>query len=146
VAALQYLKRFYKLVILSNVDNQSFEGSRKRLQVEFDAIVTAEDVGSYKPDLKNFDYLLARLAAGLDGTSIAKADILHTAQSLFHDHKPANAIDLASCWIDRRHLQGGLGATMSPGDTPRWDFRFTSMGAMAEAHRAEIHGLSLTGT
>ena len=62
--ALQYLKKFYKLVILSNVDNQSFEGSKRRLQVEFDAVVTAEDAGSYKPDPRNFEYLLQRLGVG----------------------------------------------------------------------------------
>lgn len=135
-AALQYLKRFYKLVILSNVDNESFAASNKRLQVQFDAVITAEDVGFYKPDPRNFDYLLHRLGA----MDLAKPDILHTAQSLFHDHKPANAIDLASCWIDRRHLQEGLGATSDPGGTPHWNYRFTTMGEMADAHRAEQTG------
>ena len=60
-AALQYLKKHYKLVILSNVDNESFAGSNKKLQVEFDAIYTAEDVGAYKPSDRNFEYLLANI-------------------------------------------------------------------------------------
>ena len=59
--ALEYLKKHYKLVILSNVDNESFKGSNNRLQVEFDAIYTAEDVGSYKPSDRNFDYMLEKL-------------------------------------------------------------------------------------
>jgi 2-haloacid dehalogenase len=46
--ALQYLKRHYKLVILSNVDNESFAASSKKLAVDFDAVYTAEDIGSYK--------------------------------------------------------------------------------------------------
>ena len=136
--ALRYLKKFYKLVILSNVDNRSFEGSRKRLQADFDAVITAEDAGSYKPDARNFDYMLERLAPGLGGAPIVKADILHTAESLFHDHKPANEFGLASCWIYRRHQQQGFGATMNPGDQPRTDFMFTSMAAMAQAHQEQL--------
>lgn len=137
VEALRYLSRFYKLVILSNVDNVSFEASKARLGVTFDAVVTAEDAGSYKPDPRNFDYMLARLAPGLGGPPIDSGDILHTAESLFHDHVPANAAGLASCWIDRRHAQPGSGATMDPGTMPRVDYRFTSMAALAEAHRTE---------
>ena len=82
--ALQYLKRHYKLVILSNVDRASFAGSNRRLGVEFDAICTAQDIGSYKPDPRNFRYVVeavARLGHG-------RGDILHTAQSLYHDHAP----------------------------------------------------------
>ena len=138
VDALRYLKRFYKLVILSNVDNASFESSKPRLGVPFDAVVTAEDAGSYKPDRRNFDYLLERLQGGLAGDRVAPADILHTAESLFHDHVPANALGLASCWIHRRHADAGFGATKDPGQMPRVDFRFTSMAALAEAHRAEL--------
>ena len=132
--ALRYLKRFYKLVILSNVDNESFAASNERLEVTFDAIVTAEDAGSYKPSPRNFDYMLERLRSA----AIAKGDILHTAESLFHDHGPANAIGLASCWIERRHRDEGFGATMDPGARPRTDFRFTSMAAFVEAHRAAL--------
>jgi len=134
VEALRYLKQHYKLVILSNVDNESFSHSNRRLGVAFDAIFTAEDVGSYKPSLRNFDYMLAKL----EGMGVAKASILHTAESLFHDHKPANQASLASCWIWRRHADQGFGATMPPGDRPKVDFRFTSMGEMAEAHRKEL--------
>jgi 2-haloalkanoic acid dehalogenase type II len=136
--ALQYLKKFYKLVILSNVDNQSFAGSNKRLQVEFDAIVTAEDAGSYKPSERNFEYMMERLGRGLGGQPIRKEDILHTAESLFHDHKPANRFGLASCWIYRRHKDEGFGATMNPGETPRYDFRFTSMAELASAHQEQL--------
>lgn len=136
--ALQYLKTFYKLVILSNVDNQSFEGSKKRLRVEFDAVVTAEDAGSYKPDPRNFEYMMQRLGAGLAGTAYGKQDTLHVAESLFHDHKPANEFGLACCWIHRRHQDRGFGATMHPGDMPRTDFKFTGMAALAQAHREQL--------
>ena len=129
--ALQYLKQHFKLVILSNVDNDSFQGSNRRLQVEFDAIYTAEDVGSYKPSDRNFDYMLEKL----DAIGIAKSDILHTAESMFHDHGPANRHGLASCWIYRRHDKTGFGATMNPGDMPTYDFRFNSMADLVEAHK-----------
>jgi 2-haloalkanoic acid dehalogenase type II len=135
-AALAYLKQHYKLVILSNVDRTSFAGSNKRLGVVFDAIYTAEDIGSYKPDPRNFEYLLAHLAE----RGIAKSQILHTAQSLFHDHAPAKKFGLASCWIDRRHAAAGWGATMPPPDGATYEFRFTSMQALADAHRAASGG------
>ncbi len=129
--ALRYLRSFYKLVILSNVDNASFAASQRKLGVEFDAIYTAEDIGSYKPDPVNFAYMLEKLG----GLGIAKADILHTAESLFHDHVPANQFGLASCWIHRRHEVEGFGATMNPGRMPRIDLRFTSMADLVRAHR-----------
>lgn len=131
--ALAYLKDHYKLVILSNVDNESFSFSNAKLGVAFDAIVTAEDVGAYKPSLSGFHYMLGKL----DARGIGKADILHTAESLFHDHGPANQLGMASCWIHRRHGDEGFGATMNPGEQPRFDVRFTSMGDFAEAHRRE---------
>jgi 2-haloalkanoic acid dehalogenase type II len=131
--SLQYLKRHFKLVILSNVDNASFALSNARLQVAFDAIYTAEDIGSYKPDSRNFDYMLRNLSA----LGVAKGDILHTAESLFHDHVPANKVGLRSAWIYRRHGDQGFGATMKPADMPRIDVRFDSMAALAKAHREE---------
>ena len=131
--ALQYLKQHYRLVILSNVDRSSFAGTLPRLGVAFDAICTAEDIGSYKPDPRNFAYLLGYLAA----LGVTKPQILHTAQSLFHDHAPANAAGLASAWIDRRHEAAGWGATSPPPADVHYDFRFTSLAEMDAAHRAE---------
>jgi 2-haloalkanoic acid dehalogenase type II len=132
--ALAYLKQHYKLVVLSNVDNESFAYSQRKLGVEFDAVYTAEDIGSYKPTQRNFDYMLEKLGErGID-----KAQILHTAESMFHDHQPANRNGLANCWIYRRHDKEGFGATMNPGDMPTVDFRFNSMAELAEAHRQSI--------
>ena len=130
--ALAYLKRHYQLVILSNVDRDSFGLSNARLGVAFDAIYTAEDVGSYKPDRRNFAYMLGALSE----RGFGRSDILHTAQSLFHDHVPAKEFGLASAWIDRRHEQAGWGAT-PPVAGARYDFRFDSLGAMAQAHASE---------
>jgi len=131
--ALRYLKQHFKLVVLSNVDRLSFAGSNERLGVEFDHIFTAQDIGSYKPDIRNFQYLLASLYA--DG--VGKGDLLHVAQSLFHDHVPANRMGVASAWIDRRAGKPGSGATVLPDPMPHYDFRFTTLAELADAHRAE---------
>ena len=132
--ALAYLKQHYRLVILSNVDRASFAGSNATLGVEFDEIFTAEEIGSYKPDPANFRYMLDALAArGFDA-----GDVLHTAQSLFHDHEPAVRLGLTTCWIDRRFETGGFGATAPPSAPVRVDFRFVSLEAMAEAHANEV--------
>ncbi|MGI6247600.1 MAG: haloacid dehalogenase type II [Pseudochelatococcus sp.] len=132
--ALQYLKKYYKLVILSNVDNVSFDASNKKLGVEFDAIYTAEDCGSYKPSDRNFEYMLAKLKT----LGIKKHEILHTAESMFHDHGPANRHGLASCWIYRRYDQEGFGATMHPGELPKYNFRFNSMADLVKAHQEAL--------
>ncbi len=132
--ALQYLAQHYQLIILSNVDNQSFQGSNDRLNIAFDAIYTAEDVGSYKPSDRNFEYMLEKLAL----RGIQPAEILHTAESMFHDHVPANRHKLASCWIYRRHNREGFGATMNPGKLPDYNFCFNSMAELVDAHKAAL--------
>mgnify|MGYP002037429079 FL=1 len=132
--SLAYLKAHFKLVILSNVDNASFAHSNKKLGVQFDAVYTAEDIGSYKPSPHNFEYMLENLAR----LGIAKEEILHTAESMFHDHGPANEFGLANCWIYRRHNQEGFGATMNPGDMPSYDVVFNSMTELVAAHKAEV--------
>jgi 2-haloacid dehalogenase len=132
--SLNYLKQFYKLVILSNVDRRSFAASAKRLGVAFDAVYTAEEIGSYKPDPRNFRYMIDALKR----SGHAQRDILHIAQSLFHDHAPANALGLCSAWIDRRQGGEGSGATPPPPEGVHYDFRFASMAELVEAHRDEL--------
>ena len=136
VAALAYLKQHYKLVILSNVDRASFAESNKKLQVAFDKIVTAEDVGSYKPDLRNFRHLLAEL----EKIGLREEQILHTAQSLYHDVVPAKAMGLKTAWINRRKGRPGAGATVLPKGDATPDLEFPSMAAFVEAHREQARG------
>ena len=130
--ALRVLKRHYKLVILSNVHRDGIAASNRKLGVEFDAIYTAEDIGSYKPADANFEYLLAHLKSDL---GLDRSDVLHTAQSLHHDHAPAKRFGLANAWIDRQRLSegGSWGATERVENMPSTDFVFFSMGEMAEA-------------
>ncbi len=131
-AALAYLKRHFKLIILSNVDRDSFRGSNARLGVEFDAILTAQDIGSYKPDPRNFAALVAKVAE----LGHAKGELLHVAQSLYHDHVPAKRAGLRTAWIDRRSGRTG-GATLAPKEAVQPDARYVSLADLAQAHRAE---------
>jgi 2-haloalkanoic acid dehalogenase type II len=135
--ALRYLKTRYRLAILSNVSRDGFAASNRKLGVEFDAIYTAEDIGSYKPSAANFEYMLERLGSDF---GLQKGDILHTAQSLFHDHVPARDIGLANAWIDRQRLSesGNWGATAEVAERPETDYLFFSMAEMAEAVAKEI--------
>lgn len=133
VESLRYLKQHFSLVILSNIDNRMFSITKERLGVEFDAIYTAEDIGSYKPSDANFEYMIRGLAA----LGIEKDTLLHTAESLFHDHVPANRHDIRSCWIQRRNEKEGFGATMKPGEMPSYNFRFESLGEFVDQHRLE---------
>ena len=132
--SLRYLKQYYKIVVLTNTDNKSFQGSNARLGVHFDGIYTAEDIGSYKPNDRNFEYMLETLRR----QGIEKSDILHIAESMFHDHAPANKHGLSNCWIYRRHGKEGFGATMKPGEMPNYDYMFHSMVALVTAHKEEI--------
>lgn len=130
--ALRVLKRHYKLVILSNVHRDGIAASNRKLGVALDAVYTAEDIGSYKPADANYEYLLAHLQSDL---GLGRSDVLHTAQSLHHDHVPANRFGLANAWIDRQRLSAGgnWGATAPVDPMPSTDFVFFSMGEMAEA-------------
>jgi putative hydrolase of the HAD superfamily len=131
--ALTYLARKFQLIILSNVDRQSFAGSNKRLDVQFTSILTAEDIGSYKPADRNFEYLEAEIQR----LGIQKEQLLHVAQSLFHDHVPAKRRGIASLWINRRHDVPGWGATPDPGGSLDIEWTFNSMADFAAAVASE---------
>ena len=127
--ALASLAEDYKLIIVSNVHRDGFAASNQRLGGDFAAVITAEDAGAYKPAENHFrvlDSTLARL--GVD-----RAELLHVAQSLFHDHVPASREDLASVWINRRHDRPGWGATPEPSGEWSYNLAFNSMGDFADA-------------
>jgi 2-haloalkanoic acid dehalogenase type II len=130
--ALRALGRRFRLVILSNVDRQSFSESNRKLGVDFDAVYTAEDIASYKPDPANFRYLATHADRDL---GLAPDDLLHTAQSVFHDIVPAGQAGLSTAWIDRQHLEsgGGWGATHPVESRPSPDFTFSTLAEMVQA-------------
>ena len=129
VEALAYLRGHGLLMVLSNVDRTSFAHSAKRLGDPFHAVVTAEDVGSYKPAPAHFEHATALLA----DEGIAPGEVLHVAQSLFHDVVPGRAAGFATCWIDRR--AGRPGGATPPVDVEP-DITFHDLASLAAWHRA----------
>jgi 2-haloacid dehalogenase len=123
-AALARLKTRFRLGVITNCDDDLFAASNRRLGVVFDWVVTAQSVGSYKPDPRNFITSLERIGLPTDR-------ILHVAQSLFHDHVPARRLGLSTVWIDRRHGRPGFGAT--PPAEVRPDAAYPDMASFAEA-------------
>ena len=104
VAALRAMKRQYRLAIISNVDDDLFAGSAKRLEVEFDWVITSQQVGSYKPSQANFEFAIEKMG-------VAPERLLHIAQSVYHDIVPAKAMGLTSVWVNRGAGKEGGGAT-----------------------------------
>jgi 2-haloacid dehalogenase len=99
-SALTMMQQRYKLAIISNVDDDLFEGTAKAIGIDFDAVVTSQQAGSYKPDLQNFHLAQERL-------STEKERWLHVGESLFHDIGPANRMGIASVWVNRPDRGGG---------------------------------------
>ena len=110
--ALLALRTKHRLAVISNIDDDLFAGTARTLGVEFDWVVTAQQVGSYKPSLEFFRQALARF-----GTP--RERVLHVAQSLYHDIAPARSLGLSTVWVNRRHGRPGHGAT--PPSTVRPD-------------------------
>lgn len=130
VDALRRLSKHYRLVVLSNVDKASFSASNAGpLEgFKFDRIITAQEVGAYKPDLRNFEYMLKTVQAEF---GVRKAQVLQTAQSQFHDHHPAKKMGIKSVWISR-------GGTMGNREEEVYDWKFATLGEMADAVEKEL--------
>ncbi|KAL2373644.1 hypothetical protein RJ035_005286 [Blastomyces gilchristii] len=150
VDAMRKLKKHYKLVPLSNVDRASFRNTLrgplnglheglKEAEPFFDAVYTAQDIGSYKPDHRNFEYLLSRLKSDFGAE---KENILHVAQSLFHDHEPAKKFGMHSAWIARGEGADGMGGNVAEyigaeNQKVAFGWRFNTLGELAEAIEKE---------
>ena len=103
-AALAKMQERYRLGIISNVDDELFAGTAEALGIEFDGVITSQQAGSYKPDLRNFHLAQERFATG-------KEQWLHVAESLFHDIGPANLMGIPSVWVNRPDRGGGTKPT-----------------------------------
>ena len=134
-ASLKYLRNHYLMATLTNCDRISYMGSNARLEIEWDGIYTAQDVGCYKPKLRNFDYLFERARRDL---GVLPNEILHVAQSLTHDMVPATQMGMSKVWINRRHNVEGLGATAPPQGDYTIEWEFDSMADFIAAHGAEL--------
>lgn len=122
VEALQRLAMKFRLVIVSNTDDALFAETRKRLVVPFDEVITAEQVKSYKPGKAHFREMLRRLDVPASG-------ILHVAQSLYHDHAPAQELGFPTAWINRPSLLAGTG--LAPQANVKPDLVFPDLAALA---------------
>jgi 2-haloacid dehalogenase len=102
--ALRQLKQRFRLGVITNCDDDLFAASNRRLDVEFDWIITAQQAQSYKPGVRGFELAFERI-------DVPRERILHVAQSLFHDHVTAKRLGMTTVWIDRRAGREGFGAT-----------------------------------
>lgn len=122
VAGLQRLHSRYKLAVLSNIDDDLFAHTARKLEVRFDAVVTAQQVRSYKPSHNNFEALLRKHA-------IPRERLLHVAESLYHDVAPAHSLEIATVWVNRR--QGKVAAASKLADA-KPDLEVSDVGRLAE--------------
>ena len=121
--ALARLKQRFRLGVITNCDDDLFAASNRRLGVEFDWVITAQQAGGYKPRTENFEFAFERI-------DVPRERILHVAQSLFHDHVPAKALGMTSVWVDRRQGRAGTGATPAAEATP--DLTVPDLRSLAE--------------
>ena len=122
VAALQLLKNRYKLVVVSNVDDDLFAATRPQLGIEFDEVITAQQAQAYKPSLKMFELALSRIQAPAHR-------ILHVGQSIYHDVAPAQSLGLATVWVNRPSARPGVGAVKAA--DAKADLEVASMAELA---------------
>jgi 2-haloacid dehalogenase len=124
VPALRELQKRYKLVVISNIDNDLFAQTRKHLDVEFNGVITAEEARSYKPALNNFQMALRTLA-------ISPAQLLHAGQSIYHDVMPARSLGISTVWVNRKSARPGIGAVRVSAGQP--DLEVPDLASLAAA-------------
>jgi 2-haloacid dehalogenase len=103
VSGLRELQRRFKLVVISNIDDDLFAETQLRLGIEFAAVITAEQARSYKPSLNNFKI-------ALDSLALSPERLLHAGQSIYHDVVPARSLGISTVWVNRQSARPGIGA------------------------------------
>jgi len=124
VAALHQLKSRFRLAIVSNVDDDLFAATRPQLEVAFDQVITAQQAQAYKPSLKVFELALRRV-------NVPAHRVLHVGQSIYHDVIPAQALGLATVWVNRPSARPGVGAVKAAEAKP--DLTVSSLAELAAA-------------
>jgi putative hydrolase of the HAD superfamily len=132
-AALAKLRQRYKLIAMTNARRWALDHFERELGAPFYATFTVDDTGAEKPDPAFFE----KVFAFVTGEGGSKAQILHVAQSQYHDIGISRKLGVTNCWIERRHGQQGYGGTIEPAEFTRPDYHFTSMAALADAVEAE---------
>lgn len=131
-AGLQALARRFRLGIISNVDDDLFAATKTKLAVEFDFVVTAQQVQSYKPSLRNFQEALRR--SGLN-----KEQVLHAGQSIYHDIVPASFLGIHNVWVNRPSARPGAGAAKPAAAQP--DYEVHSLSELVALLSADAGGV-----
>lgn len=121
--ALERLRERFSLGVITNCDDDLFAASARRLGIEFDWVVTAQQARRYKPNPRGFELMFERVG-------LPPRRILHVAQSLFHDHVPAKRLGLSTVWVNRRHDRPGFGATPPADASP--DLTVPDMATLAD--------------
>lgn len=124
VAALKQLKRQHRLAILSNIDDDLFAATAKHLEVAFDLVITAQQLSCYKPERRNFEVLRER-------GGVAPSELLHAAESVYHDIIPARELGLKTAWVNRRN-QCTISLTGPPDPREQPDFECVDLQALVE--------------
>ncbi|MDP9758553.1 putative hydrolase of the HAD superfamily [Agrobacterium sp. SORGH_AS 745] len=130
-AAMAELAKTHRLIAMTNAQRWAFEYFSKELGSPFYAAFTADDTGTEKPDPAFFE----KVFAFVESEGASKDDILHVAQSQYHDIGISRKLGMTNCWIERRHAQKGYGGTIEPENFTEPDYHFTSMAGLAEATR-----------
>lgn len=132
-AALARLAKRYKLVAMTNAQRWALDHFERELGAPFWASFTIDDTGIEKPDPAYFHQVIGFI----EKNGGAKAEILHVAQSQYHDIGVSRRVGLTNCWIERRHAQKGYGGTIEPERFTTPDYHFTSLAGLADAVEAE---------
>jgi 2-haloacid dehalogenase len=106
-----------RLVIVSNTDRDIVAHSLRHLEVPFDDVVTAEDVGAYKPADVVFQRTIERVGEPPEA-------ILHVAFGFKYDLPPAERAGMRTAWVNRH-------AEPAPGDARR-DYEWRDLWGLAE--------------
>jgi 2-haloacid dehalogenase len=123
VASLQRLRSKYQLAIISNIDDDLFAHSSAKMTNPFAHVITAQQARTYKPSHRNFELALQRIG-------LPREQILHAAESLYHDISPADALGISNVWVYRRAGKHGFGATMPATAEPT--YKVTSLAELAD--------------
>jgi 2-haloacid dehalogenase len=123
IAALEKLQQRYRMAIISNIDDDLFAATRQHLGVEFSTVITAQQARSCKPSLNNF-----RLA--LQTLGIEPPNLLHAAQSVYHDVIPAQSLGISAVWVNRKSARPGVGAVRKASGQP--DLEVPDLATLAE--------------
>lgn len=114
VAALRQLQKKFKLAILSNIDDDLFTPTGRKLKVHFTDVITAQQARCYKPCQDLFRLALERLNA-------SPVEVLHVGQSVYHDVVPAKKLGIGSIWVNRPSARAGVGAVKTSAEKPDWE-------------------------